>query len=356
MTASPAERPLPPPCGRPLFGAIGYLVRGIKGLPMPLRERALDTLTSGVSTSLPPFPDVLRLVEAAGGIPDGKLWQDRLLADHPALRAVSLHEVSKEGIERVRARLYLPPEDAPKPNTALVWVHGGAFVLGSLDAKEAHWLSMELAAGGIPVVSVDYRMCIGGLHYPAPLEDVLSAWNWAVAHCDELGIDTDSLHMGGGSAGGCLVASAILRLRDAGEKLPASQILAYPVLEGRLPSPTPEMVAGLAVNKVPPDAWVAEMFANWSGAADEHHPYVAPAFGDPEGLPPTLVLTCGRDALRRSSEPYARKLAGADVAVWHEILPEAEHAPLDRPGTPDGAKCVERIRTWLTGGIEGMAA
>ena len=308
MIASPAEHPLPPGRGRPLFGAIGYLVRGIKALPTPLRERALDILTSGVSTSLPPFADVLRLVEAAGGIPDGKLWQDRFLADYPAMRAVRLRAVSGNGSERVRARLYLPPEDAPKPATALVWVHGGAFVLGSLDAKEAHWLSMELAASGIPVVSVDYRMCIGGVHYPAPLEDVLSAWNWAVAHCDQLGINPNSLHMGGGSAGGCLVASAILRLRDAGEPLPASQILAYPVLEGQLPRPTPQMVAELAGTKLPSDAWVAEMFANWSGTADDAHPHVSPAFADPEGLPPSLVLTCGRDALRRSSEPYARKL------------------------------------------------
>lgn len=356
MTASPVEHPLPAVRGRPLFGAIGYLVRGIKALPTPLRERALDSLTSGVSTSLPPFPDVLRLVEAARGIPDGKLWQDHLLADHPAMRAVRLREVNEEGNRRVRARVYLPPKDAPKPATALVWVHGGAFVLGSLDAKEAHWISMELAASGIPVVSVNYRMCIGGVHYPAPLEDVLNAWHWAVAHCDELGIDPDSLHMGGGSAGGCLVASAILRLRDAGEQLPASQILAYPVLEGRLPRPTPQMVAELAVANLPSDVWVAEMFANWSGAADCDDPYVSPAFADPEGLPPSLVLTCGRDALRRSSEPYAWKLSNAGVPVWHEILPEAEHAPLDRPNTSDGIKCVDRIRTWLTGGIKGMAA
>ena len=354
MIASPAEHPLPPARGRRLFAAIGYLVRGIKALPTPLRERVLDSLTSGVSTALPPFSDVLRLVEAAGGIPDGNLWQDRLLADYPAMRAVRLREINEDGNGRVRARLYLPPEDAPKPAAALVWVHGGAFVLGSLDVKEAHWLSMELAADGIPVLSVDYRMCIGGVHYPDPLEDVLSAWRWAIANCDELGVDETQLHLGGGSAGGCLVASAVLRLLDADEQLPASQILAYPVLEGCLPPPTPEMAAELAAAKLPSDAWVAEMFANWSGAADDRHPHVAPAFGDPEELPPTYVLTCGRDALRRSSEPYAQRLSDAGVAVWHDILPDAEHAPLDRPGTPDGVKSVARIRMWLTGGIEGM--
>ena len=356
MIASPAEHPLPPGQGRWYFAAIGYVVRVIKALPAPLRERALDAFTSGVSTALPPFSDVLRLIEAAGGIPDGKLWQHRLLADRPELRAVRLREVSEDANGRVRARLYLPPEDAPKPSAALVWVHGGAFVLGSLDAKEAHWLSMELAASGVPVLSVDYRLCIRGMHYPDPLRDVLSAWRWAVAHSNELGADPANLHLGGGSAGGCLVASAVLRLRDAGEQLPASQILAYPVLEGCLPPPSQKMMDELGGAKLPSDAWIAEMFANWSGTADDRDPYVAPAFGDPKGLPPTYVLTCGRDALRRSSEPYARRLSDAGVAVWHDILREAEHAPLDRPDTPDGMRSVVRIRTWLTGGIQRMAA
>ena len=353
MIASPAQRPLLPCRGRPLFAALGYAVRGIKALPTPLRERALDAFTSGVSTALPPFADVLRLVEAAGGIPDGTLWKGRLLSDNPAMRAVRVHEICEDG--NGRGRLYLPSKGAPEPAAALVWVHGGAFVLGSLDAREAHWLAMELAAGGIPVVSVDYRLCIRGVHYPAPLEDVLSAWWSAVALCDQIGVDAKKLHLGGGSAGGCLVASAILRMRDAGEQLPASQILAYPVLQGRLPPPTREMMPGLKATTLPSDAWIAEMFANWSGAAVDDDPYVSPAFGDPEGLPPTYVLTCGRDALRRSSEPYARRLSDAGITVWHDILPESEHAPLDRPGTSDGVRSVARIRKWLTAGIDGMA-
>ena len=355
MIASPAEHPLPPGRGRPLFAALGYVVRAIKALPTPICERVLDAFTSGVSSNLPPFSDVLRLVEAADGIPDGKLWQARLLADHPEMRAVRVREVNDDALGRVRARLYLPPEDAPTPVAALVWVHGGAFVLGSLDAKEAHWLAMELAVAGIPILSVDYRMCINGVHYPAPLEDVLSAWQWAVANSAQMGVDPSGLHLGGGSAGGCLVASAVLRLRDEGHQLPASQILAYPVLEGRLPPATEEMAPGLEAAKLPSDSWIAEMFANWAGTSKHDEAYVAPAKGKPAGLPPTYVLTCGRDALRRSSEPYVRRLAAAGIAVWQDILPEAEHAPLDRPGTPDGVEAIAGVRTWLTSGIEGMA-
>ncbi|WP_051684404.1 alpha/beta hydrolase [Blastococcus sp. URHD0036] len=354
MTATPLEKPLPPGRGRRRFAALGYALRGIKALPTPLRERLLASASGGVSGNLPPFPDVLRLVQAAGGIPDGTRWQQELAADRPDLRAVRTRDLSEDTGGRLRARLYLPPADAPAPTAALVWVHGGAFVIGSLEQKEAHWPAVELAAAGIPVVSVDYRMCIGGVHYPEPQDDVLTAWRWAVEHADELGVDPAQLHLGGGSAGGCLVAGATLRLRDEGGPLPASLFLAYPVLQGELPAASPELAAELASVKLPADGWMRDMFANWAGTAPWDDPYVSPGLADPAGMPPTYVLTCGRDSLRRASEPYVDRLREAGVPVWQDVFAESEHAPLDRPGTPDGERAVQRLRTWLTGGVSAM--
>lgn len=355
MTATPAKYPLPPGRGRAVFGAIGYALRAIKAFPAPLRERALDAMSSGVSANLPPFADILRLVETARGAPDGKRWQTRLLADRPDLRAVRIRDVSDDSDGRVRARLYLPPEGALPPPAALVWVHGGAFIIGSLDAREAHWPAIELAASGIPVLSVDYRMCIDGVHYPAPQDDVLSAWRWAHGHADVLGVEPSQLHLGGGSAGGCIVAGAALRLRDAGQPMPASLYLAYPVLEGVLPPPSADMAPELRAAKLPADEWVAAMFATWAGSARRDIPYVSPGLADPSGLPPTYVLTCGQDALRRSSEPYVARMVEAGVSVWQDIFAQSDHAPLDRPGTPDGERAIARLRTWLMGGIAAMA-
>jgi acetyl esterase len=354
VSATPLEKPLPPVRGRRRFAAIGYAVRGVKALPAPLRERVLDRAVGGVSADLPPFPDVLRLVEAAGGVPDGRRWKERLAAQRPDLRAVRTRDLSDDTGGRLRARLYLPPVDAPPATAALVWVHGGAFLLGSLDQEEAHWPAVELAAAGIPVLSVDYRICIDGVHYPEPQDDVLTAWRWAVAHSGQLGVDPAQLHLGGGSAGGCLVAGAALRLRDAGEPMPASLYLAYPVLQAELPPATPDMAGELAAVKLPPDGWLRDMFAHWAGSTPVDDPYVAPGLADPAGLPPTYVLSCGRDSLRRASEPYADRLRSAGVPVWHDVLAGSEHAPLDRPGTPDGEHAVQRLRTWLTGGVAGM--
>ena len=115
MSTTPLERPFPPGRGRRRFAAIGHALRGIKALPAPVRERLLDGAAGGVSANLPPFPDVLRLVEAAGGVPDGRRWQERLVAERPELREVRTRDISSDDGGRLRARLYLPPADAPAP-------------------------------------------------------------------------------------------------------------------------------------------------------------------------------------------------------------------------------------------------
>ena len=355
MSTTPLVTAPPRGRGRLRFATVGTILRALKLLPAPMRERLLDASVSGTTSKLPPFGDLLRLVESAGGVPDGTRWQERLVEQRPELRGVSTRDINDDSKGRVRARLYLPPPGTAAPAAALVWVHGGAFLIGSLDQKEAHWPSIELAAAGIPVLSVDYRTCTNGVHYPAPQDDVLSAWRWATAHIDQLGVDVTQLHLGGGSAGGCLVAGVALRLRDNGEQLPASLFLAYPVLQGHLPPAPAEIAAELAgVANLPSDEWASDMFANWAGTASWSDPYVSPGLADPAQLPPTYVLTCGRDALRRASEPFVERLRAGGVTTWHDVLAASEHAPLDRPGTPDGVQAVNRLQTWLSGGIDAM--
>lgn len=355
MSSTPARSSPTRPRGRARFAALGYGIRAVKALPAPIRERVLDRVVDAVGENPPPLPDVLRLLRAADGAPDGTRWQGRLSRDRPTLAAVRTREFSLGPQGAVRARLYSPATGAAAIPAAFVWVHGGAFVVGSLDQKEAHWPAIELAAAGIAVLSVDYRKCYGGIHYPTPLDDVLDAWHWAVEHADALGVSSADLHLGGASAGGCLAVGAILRLRDAGEPLPASLYLAYPQLEGRLPPAQPYMVEALARTQEVPEQWLTDEFANWAGEASWDDPYVSPALADPVGMPATYVLTCGRDSLRRSSEPYVARLRDAGIPLWHDVFADSEHAVLNRPGTPDGDRAVRRLRAWLTGGVAAMA-
>lgn len=340
--------------GRWRFPALGYALRGLKTLPGPVREPVFDLMRERVGEALPEFGDALRFMEAARGVPDCRLWQRRLLLVRPRLGGVSTREVVSDDGGRLRARLYLPPAHAPAPTAALVWIHGGAFLMGDLESAEAHWVAIECAATGIPVLSVDYRWCLNGLHYPGPLDDVLLAWEWAVGHAEEMGVEASDLHIGGGSAGGLLATSTTLRMRDSGGPMPASQVLAYPVLQGVLPPATPAVAAELEPLHLLTDDLIAGMFANWAGEADWLDPYVSPGLADATGLPPTFVLSCGHDSLRRASEPYAARLARAGVPVWHEVLPRSTHAPFSRVGSDDGGYALWRLRTWLTGGPGAM--
>ncbi|MDV6259817.1 alpha/beta hydrolase fold domain-containing protein [Rhodococcoides yunnanense] len=340
--------------GRRRYAAIGYAVRAMKALPTPLREHLLAASANGVGNALPPVSDLVRLLEAAGGLPDGRLWQNHLVDENPHLRGVRLRDITSDTNGRLRARLYLPPADAPPATGGFVWVHGGAFLIGSLDQKEAHWPAMELASQGIPVLSVDYRMCLNGTAYPAPLDDVMTAWGWAVTHAEDMGVGPSDLHLGGGSAGACLVAGAALRLRDRDEPMPASLFLGYPVLQAALPAATEDAVADLAGHTVISDEWARDMVQHWAGNSSTNDPYISPGLAELHGLPPTFVLSCGRDSLRRASEPFALRLAGEGVSVVHELFTDSEHAPLDRPGTADGELAISRLRTWITGGPVAM--
>ncbi len=98
------------------------------------------------------------------------------------------------------------------PTPALVWAHGGGFVAGDLDMPEADWVARSLAARGVTVVSIDYRLASDGWRYPTPSNDVLAAWTWTLANTADLGIDPARVSLGGASAGANLVAGAVLRL------------------------------------------------------------------------------------------------------------------------------------------------
>ena len=81
---------------------------------------------------------------------------------------------------------------------------------GHLDMPEANWVSLELAARGIPVLSVDYVKCLGDVHFPEPTDEVRTAWQHARAHAEELfGLDANAVLLGGASAGGNLTAGAV---------------------------------------------------------------------------------------------------------------------------------------------------
>lgn len=285
-----------------------------------------------------------------------------LVERYPHLRGVITRDIAVG--EHTPGRLYLPPsahdaqvataepvragQTAQVPDAALIWVHGGGFLGGGLDMPESNWTALELAAQGIPVLALDYRKVLNGVHFPAPSDDVLGGWLWATEH-----LEARTLHLGGASAGANLAAGVAKRLRDGAGPLPQSLVLVYPNLHPQRtwPDPSPELSAILAT--LPPDPWFppethADLQAQFLGATPDSDPYAYASNGDVAGQPPVLILNAERDPLRASGEEYGRQLAASGVPVRVEFEPGATHGHLDRPHDPEGRRSLGTISGWIT--------
>jgi acetyl esterase len=231
--------------------------------------------------------------------------------------AVPTRDLSIDGPHRpVQVRVYGDSVGANRP--ALLWMHGGGFMMGDLDMPEADWTSLEISARTrAVVVSVDYRLAVGGVDYPVPLDDCVAAARWLRDNGTKLGVDPTRITIGGASAGGNLAVATTLRLRDEDDWEPAALIPVYPVLHDVLRAPTAAVAADLA--DVPPalrftPEGTSFMNANYLGGLPADG-YSFPAHADLTGLPPTLLVTAEYDDLRTTGEAFVALLDAAGVDV-----------------------------------------
>lgn len=221
-------------------------------------------------------------------------------------------------------------EHAARPG--VLWMHGGGFAAGTLDWAEAHAVAAELAhRTGAVVVSVDYRLAVGDVTFPVPLDDVMAAWSWLEEHAADLGVTT-GLFIGGGSAGANLAAAASMRLRDEGRETPRGMLLAYGVYHFPVPGLSPEHNAQLAdlppFLRMSPEGHVAA-FRNYVGTVAHVPAHAAPGNGNLHGMPPAFVVVSEYDDLRASSDTFVAQLQDAGVAVRTYLAEGALHGHLN---------------------------
>ena len=219
----------------------------------------------------------------------------------------------------VPVRVYEPANtNAGRP--ALLWLHGGAFMFGDLDMPEADLTAREICTrAGAVVVSVDYRLAVGGVHHPVPLDDCVAAARWLRDSAADLGVGPGRIHLGGASAGGNLATATVLRLRDEDGWQPARLVAVYPVLHPELPAPSAEVAE--ALDQVPPvlrftPEATAGINANYLGGPPSlADGYSFPALADVTGLCQTLLVVAEYDDLRTTGEAFGDQLAAAGVDV-----------------------------------------
>jgi acetyl esterase len=267
-------------------------------------------------------------------------------AERFGLQGADVHRVEDLLVARppaqgghVPVRLYWPrPED--DNGACLVWLHGGAWVVGSAGAADPVARGLCHAAG-CRVVAVDYRLAPEH-PFPAGLEDALTVSEWATAGgADVLGHRRDRVAVGGDSAGGNLAAVAARRLRDGGtEPRLGAQILVYPVTDAGMTT---------ASHAQPAATITAEaMRACWSlylgGATpDASNPDMSPLAADLHHLPPTLMILAGHDLLHDEGRDYAEALRNVGGEVEVIEYPELPHGFLDWAGAIEPAAAAFQV-------------
>jgi acetyl esterase len=231
-------------------------------------------------------------------------------------------------------KVFRPAAPADDRAPALLWMHGGGFVMGTVDDTESVIPGSELASrAGAVVISVGYRLAVDGVRFPAPLDDVMAAWRFLAEHPQQFAVDPDRLFMGGASVGASLAAAAAVRLRDAGEPMPRGLLLAYPLLHFPTPPTDPALLAEL--DTVPamlrfPEQYQLGIVHNYVGRADDLPADVVPGNFPVDGLPETWIAPSEYDDLRASGELFAWQLKEAGIPVHLEIAEGMVHGHLGR--------------------------
>jgi acetyl esterase/lipase len=275
-----------------------------------------------VSTS-PFHPDLRR---AAAVLPRAVVSERTLPLVRAGYRLLSL--VPSRGVSVVRVsphaemRVFRPKSAPPGPRPALLWIHGGGYVIGRAQQDDGvcRRFADEL---GIVVASVDYRLAPEA-PFPAALDDCLAALQHLAV---DPSVDAERIAVGGASAGGGLAAALALRARDEGGPALAFQLLAYPMIDDRTAvrgdldathvrawSPTSNVLG-----------WRSYLGTRSPGAEDVP-PLAAPARAqDLTGLPPAWIGVGTMDLFHDEDQAYAARLDESGVPCSLTVVPGAFH-------------------------------
>lgn len=230
---------------------------------------------------------------------------------------------------------------APEAATdgALVWFHGGGYVIGSPHGYRR--LAADLGrATGLQALVPDYRLAPEHPH-PAAVEDAVATYRWLL----DGGLAPERIVVGGDSAGGGLAVATLVALRDGGVPLPGAAALLSPWTDLSLSSSTwtsrAELDPLVGVHNAP------DMAKAYLAGQPVSTPLASPIHAELSGLPPLLILVGDHEVLLDDARALAQLAKGAGVAVILEEYPELHHVwPVFTPDTVEGIEAVAMVSTF----------
>jgi epsilon-lactone hydrolase len=267
------------------------------------------------------------------------------LAGLPKSESVAERRAMYDRAEKV---FTLPPETAVEPVTtrgvpgewirpagartdaALLYLHGGGYVIGS-PRSHRHLAEAIARAAGIACLLPDYRLAPEHA-FPAAVDDAVAAYRWLI---EDRKIAPGRIAIAGDSAGGGLTVVALVAIRDARLPLPAAGVCISPWTDLTCSAPSYETRAARDPIVLLPN--IAVMAKTYLGATDPRTPLASPLFADLTGLPPLLIHVGTDEVLLDDAARLAERgrAAGVDVSyeaweemihVWHWFLPWLDEA------------------------------
>jgi len=314
---------------------------------MPLHPQLAALLERAAKSPLPPYYEVPAAVAR-------RLYRDTreaLAPDPPAIESSYLL-LAPGPAGPVPLRAYRPKgagKDEVLP--ALVYCHGGGWVIGDLDTHDV--VCRTLANGArCAVFSVEYRKAPEA-PFPAAVEDCFSALTFISINSNELRTDPSKIAVGGDSAGGTLATVVALLARDAGGPPLSFQLLIYPGTDQRLGHPSIDSNGeGYLLTKKSMIYFRGhylprkEDWLDWRAS-----PLLARSLAK---LPPAFVMTAGFDPLRDEGKAYADRLAKEGVQTEYKNYADMVHGFITMGRVLDTANaaladCAQALRrAWET--------
>lgn len=248
----------------------------------------------------------------------------KLVPDVPGIASEDRTIPGPENSPAVRVRIYRP-ENHSGLLPALLWIHGGGYMLGDIDQEDLSAKQLS-GAGECVLVSVEYRLA-PEYPYPAPLEDCYAALIWLSARTGELKVDPSRIAIGGASAGGGLAAGLALLARDRVEVNPVFQLLIYPMINDCTVAPASDSLRDALF-------WTrASNLAGWRSylgcePGSKEVPCYAAAFRaeNLKKLPRTYIAVGDLDLFAREDIEYAGRLIAAGIPTELHVYPGGCHA------------------------------